>query len=405
MIDQNNFHLFAPLLYQVGTALLEPAEIATPTRALLRRIKNAEFKLATVSGVDLDAKRVHTDRGEVDYDYLVLAAGSKTNFFGDAELEKKTVGIKNLTDAVDLRNRAIALFEEARWAGSPEERRRSMSFVVVGGGSTGVETAGALQELIQHVFKKDFKEMSVEEASVTLIEASDRLLPPFHPTLQQGAAHQLRRKGVVLRLNTSVEEVRDGSAKLSDGSVIPAALVVWAAGVRGTDLGAQLASHLGPGHTVPVGPTLQLPGHPEAFVIGDLAGVQWKGRQLPMLAPVASQGGKHAARNIVHLLKNEPLEAFEYRDKGIMSTIGRNSAVMQFRGFRTEGFFAWVSWLLVHLLLIVSGRNQISILVNWFWNYIRNERAARLILKPNAAMAQTGTVETGDPAVSPRTGA
>ncbi|MDQ3941342.1 MAG: NAD(P)/FAD-dependent oxidoreductase [Actinomycetota bacterium] len=396
LIDQNNYHLFAPLLYQVATSLLEPAEIATPIRAILRRVRNAEFLMARVLSIDFDRNQVITDRGEVAFDYLVLAAGSKTNYFGNAALEKATVAMKNLNDALDLRNRVLSLAEEAKWARDAEARRKLLSFVVVGGGSTGVETAGALQELIHHVLRKDFKEMSLADASVTLLEASDRLLPPFHPRLQQGAARQLRKKGVEVRLNTSLTEVRAGEALLSDGSIIPAGLVVWAAGVAATDLGDVVSDDLGKGRTVRVEPTLQLPGHPNVFAIGDLAAVEWQEQQLPMLAPVALQGGKHAARNIKHLVKGEPPEEFRYLDKGIMSTIGRNSAVMQFRGLRSEGYFAWLSWLFVHLLLIVSGRSQLSILMNWFWNYVKNDRAARLILKPTEAMATARTTTESD---------
>lgn len=392
VIDQNNYHLFAPLLYQVSTALLEPGEIATPTRAILRPIKNAEFKLAQVQDVDFEAKRVQTDMGDVDYDYLILAAGSKTNYFGNHELERATVGMKNMNDALDLKNRVLSLFEQARWVTSEAERRKLLSFVVVGGGSTGIETAGAIQELIHHVLRKDFKEMSIQDSRVTLLEAGDRLLPPFHEKLQKGAARQLQRKGIDVRLNTALKEVRGHKAVLSDGSVIDAGMVVWAAGVCGSDLGAEISDKLERGGRVPVGPTLQLEGRPEVFVIGDLAATAWKGQTLPMIAPVASQGGKHVARNIKHILKGEPLEDFSYLDKGIMSTIGRNSAVMQFRGVRSEGFFAWMSWLFVHLVLIVSGFSQIRILINWFWNYIKNDRPARLILKPHDAMASTRSV-------------
>ena len=391
LIDQNNYHLFAPLLYQVSTALLDPSEIAEPIRKILRPIRNAEFKMATVLDVDFDAQRVNTDRGDVPYDYLILAAGSQTNFFGNKDLEASTVGMKNLNDALALRNRALSCFEQARWTTDAEARRELLSFVVVGGGSTGIETAGALQELIANVLRKDFKEMDTSEARVTLLEASDRVLPPFAARLQKAALHQLEKKKIHVRLNTALQEVRARRAVLSDGDVIPAGLVVWAAGVRAADLGTEISENLGRGGAVPVGPTLQLAGRPEVFVVGDLAAVEWKGEQLPMVAPVASQGGKRAARNIVAMIKGQPLENFKYLDKGIMSTIGRNSAVMQFRKVTSEGFFAWLSWLFVHLVLIVSGRSQLSIIMNWFWNYIRNDRPARLILE-QAGPAESDTI-------------
>ena len=381
LVDQHNYHLFSPLLYQVGTALLDPSEIATPVRAVVGPIDNAEFHLGRVEGIDLDSRTVKTDREDIAYDYLVVCTGSRTNFFGNRTLEERSVGLKDMDDALSLRSRVLDLFEKAKWEQDTAKHSRLLTFVVVGGGSTGIETAGALIELIHFNLKKDFKEMDLSEVSVTLVEGSDAVLGPFHPKLQQSALRTLERKGVKVMLNTRVGEVRDGEVELSDGTVMPCGLVVWTAGVCASELGSAVASELGRGGRVPVDSTLQLPGHPEVFVIGDLAQITEDGKVLPMLAPVAQQGGRCAARNISAMAEGRTPERFKYMDKGIMSTIGRNAAVAQVGPLRIGGFVGWLAWLFVHLLLIVSFRSQVSIVVNWAWNYALNDRPARTILR------------------------
>lgn len=381
LIDRHNFNTFSPLLYQVGTALLDPSEICHPVRSVIRRVRNSEFLLADVTGFDLDNRVVITDQGLVAYDYLIVAAGSQTNFFGNASIEARSVGMKNLPDAMALRNEVIRRFEAARWTDDHEERLKLLTFIVVGGGSTGVETAGALEELIRHALRKDFKEMDISDVKVRLLEAADRLLPPFAPRLQEMAKRRLEKIGVEVRLNTAVDKVDEDRVHLADGTWLPAGLVIWAAGVRGTELVGALTDEPARQYTVPVEPTLNLPGRPEVFVIGDMAGFVENGQQLPMLAPVASQEGKLVARNIRAILEGKPPRPFKYLDKGTMSTIGRNSAVVQFKGLKFGGFFGWISWLFVHLVLIVSFRNQLGIISTWFYNYIRNDRPARLILE------------------------
>jgi NADH dehydrogenase len=384
LIDKNNYNLFAPLLYQVGTALLDPSEIAHPIRGLIQPVRNCEFLMATVTGFDLQERIVRTDRGDVAYDYLIVALGSETNFFSNRSIERRSVAMKTLEDAIALRNEVLRRFEEARWASDPAERARLLTFMIIGGGSTGVETAGAIQELVRRVLKKDFKEMSLDQVQVILLEAADRLLPPFHPKLQQKALKTLEKMGVKVMFGAAVKRVDRERVILSDRSELPGGLVVWTAGVKASSLGSDLSSALSTAGTVKVEETLQLPGHPEVFVVGDLAAFDFEGSPLPMLGAVAGQEGKRAGRNLRALVEGKPQKPFHYRNKGMMSTIGRNSAVVQFRRLRFGGFIGWAAWLFVHLVLIVSFRTQLVIIWNWFWNYLSNDRPARLILDGEA---------------------
>ncbi|MGH2813324.1 MAG: NAD(P)/FAD-dependent oxidoreductase [Actinomycetota bacterium] len=384
LIDKNNYNLFAPLLYQVGTALLDPSEIAHPIRGLIQPVRNCEFLMATVTGFDLQERIVRTDRGDVAYDYLIVALGSETNFFSNRSIERRSVAMKTLEDAIALRNEVLRRFEEARWASDPAERARLLTFMIIGGGSTGVETAGAIQELVRRVLKKDFKEMSLDQVQVILLEAADRLLPPFHPNLQQKALKTLEKMSVKVMFGAAVKRVDRERVILSDRSELPGGLVVWTAGVKASSLGSDLSSALSTAGTVKVEETLQLPGHPEVFVVGDLAAFDFEGSPLPMLGAVAGQEGKRAGRNLRALVEGKPQKPFHYRNKGMMSTIGRNSAVVQFRRLRFGGFIGWAAWLFVHLVLIVSFRTQLVIIWNWFWNYLSNDRPARLILDGEA---------------------
>ncbi len=381
LIDQHNYHLFTPLLYQVASAVLDPSEIAHPARAILRLLKNVDFRVGRVDSVGLDARRVTTESGTIAYDYLVLAAGSVNNYFGNRSIEDHSYALKDLGQALALRNRVLSQFEAASWSQDPVLRKQLLTFAVVGGGPTGVEYAGALCELIHLVLRKDFPRMDMSTVEILLIEASDRLLPAFSPELQQAAVKTLRRKGITLLLNASVGEVGDSVLKLSDGRSLQVGTVVWTAGVRGGELAGNVGKTPSRARRVAVEPTLQLPGHPEVFVIGDMAELIQDGAPLPMLAPVAIQQGHWAAKNIEALIRRQAPRPFRYRDRGIMATIGRNAAVAQIGRLHLVGFPGWVVWLFVHLVMIIGFRNRIIVLLNWAWEYFFFDRPVRLIAR------------------------
>ncbi len=388
LIDRNNYHLFTPLLYQVATALLNPTEIAQSVRSIIRPVRNAEFRMANVTGVQLDDHRVETDLGTVGYDFLILAAGSQTNFFGNAEFRTKTFEVKDLPGAIRLRDRILEQFERARWTKDAAERRRLLSFVVVGGGPTGVEFAGALAELIKHALKKDFRRLDVNEIEIHLVEASDKLLAPFAEKLQHAARRTLERLGVKLVQKAEVKTVKDGSVELGNGQTLRVGTVIWAAGVKACELAEQLHQAAGHHGAVKVDPTLQLPGHPEVFVVGDMAAVEQRGKQLPMLAPVAIQEAKLASRNIRAMVAGQPLHSFRCRDKGLMATVGRNAAVAQMGKLQLTGRAGWVAWLLVHLLFIIGFRRKSRVLLSWAWNYVSYDRPIRLIVWTNGTPSE-----------------
>ena len=388
LLDRNNFHLFTPLLYQVASALLDPGEIARPVRALVRPLRNVEFRLASVTGVDLGARLVRTDRGDVSYDYLVLAAGSQTNFFGNRSAEAESLGLKELGEGLALRNQVLELFEAARWEPDPTVRRRLLTFVIVGGGPTGVEYAGALAELIKLVLARDFRGMDQSEIRVVLVEGADDLLGAFAPGLRASAAAALRKRGVEVLTGTLVRSVAEGVVALADGRSIPAGTVVWTAGVRASPLAGALGVEARRSGRVGVEPSLQLPGHPEVFVVGDMAYLEQDGQELPMLIPVAMQEAKQVGRAIRALVAGRPAPAFRYDDPGIMATIGRNAGVAQIGPLRLSGFLGWLTWLFVHLVNVVSFRSKLIVLVNWAWEYLLYDRPVRLILQ--AAAPRTG---------------
>jgi NADH dehydrogenase len=381
LLDRNNFHLFTPLLYQVASALLDPAEIARPVRALVRPLHNVEFRTAEVSGVDLDARVVRTDHGEVPYDYLVLAAGSTTNYFGNADLAARSMGLKELGEGLALRNHVLELFEAARWEHDAATRRRLLSFVVVGGGPTGVEYAGALAELIKLVLSRDFRGLDHSEIRIVLVEGAPDLLSAFAPDLRRSARHELEKRGVAVWTGALVRSIQGADVHVADGRSITASTVVWTAGVRASALGGTLGVETRRSGRVPVEPSLQLPAHPEVFVIGDLAYLEQDGQELPMLIPVAMQEAKHVARMIRDRIAGRPATAFRYDDPGIMATIGRNAGVAQIGRVHLSGFIGWLTWLFVHLVNVVSFRSKLIVLVNWAWEYVLYDRPVRLILR------------------------
>jgi len=382
LVDRNNYHQFSPLLYQVATSAIDSADIAHPTRAVLRKIPNAQFRLGDVQVVDLDGRIVRTDRGTIAYDYLVLACGSTSTYFGNQSIAERSYAMKTLTDSLLLRNRILSRFEAADWAQDDRTRKEMLTFAIVGGGPAGVECAGALAELIGRVLRHDFKELDMRSAQILLLQSGPALLEPFEPPLREAARRRLERMGVDVRLNTRVVEVRDGEIQLADGTVLPVGTVIWTAGVEGAVVEEGLSSlPAGARRTLKVGPTLQAPGHPEVFVIGDLAAFDaGGGRQLPQLGPVAIQQGRLAAGNIDAIVRGKKPRPFKYLDKGIMATVGRNTAVVQSGPIRMKGRVGWLVWLFLHLLLIVGFRNRLSVLLNWSWNYFLFDRPVRLVI-------------------------
>ena len=381
LVDRNNYHLFTPLLYQVASAVLDPGEIARPVRQLIRPLRNADFLLAKITGADFEQHQLLTEHGPLPYDYLVLASGSQSDYFGNATLARHAFGLKDLDEGLAIRNRILMRFEEARWTDDRERRRTLLTFAVVGGGPTGVEMAGALSELIHLVLAKDYRDLDLGLVRVVLLEAAGSLLGTFAEPLRDAARRSLEKKGVEVLLKAKVADVTANSISLADGHEIPASTVIWTAGVRASEVGSALGLPLARQARVQVLPTLQLTGHPEVFVIGDLAGATDDGAPLPMLIPVAMQEGRHVAATIRDVLRGYGATNFRYRDPGIMATIGRNSAVAQLGPVRLSGFLGWLMWLTVHLVNVVSFRSRVVVLVNWAWDYLFFDRPIRLIVR------------------------
>ena len=365
----------------MASALLDPGEIARPVRQLIRPLRNADFLQASITGVDFEGRRLLTDRGPLTYDYLVLAMGAKTDYFGNPSLAEHTLGLKELDEGLAIRNQVLSQFEASRWATNASDRRRLLTFVVTGGGPTGVEMAGAISELIRLALRKDYRDLDTNEVRVVLIEAAPYVLVQFVPALRQAALRSLERKGVEVMLQTKVDAVTENSVKLADGQEIPAGTVIWTAGVKASEIGRSTGAPLVRQERVSVADTLQIPGHPVVFVIGDLAGAQHGGAPLPMLIPVAMQAGRHVGESIADMVRGGGAKAFRYKDPGIMATIGRNSAVAQIGWLHLSGFPGWLFWLGVHLVNVISFRSRLVVLVNWAWEYLFYDRPVRLIVR------------------------
>ncbi|HEX6605281.1 MAG TPA: NAD(P)/FAD-dependent oxidoreductase [Chloroflexia bacterium] len=381
VLDRNNYHGFWPLLYQVATAGLEPESIAYPVRAIVRRYRNAGFRMGQVDGIDFARRLVRASDRQIPYDYLILAAGSANNYFGNDALAEHTYGLKDIGDGERLRNRILSSFEAAVSEPDPARRQALLTFVIVGAGPTGVELAGAIAELIHHVLRKDYPMLDVGRARVVLVEAIDRVLAAFPESLQRSARRRLEQLGVEVILNAPVKSVSEQAVTFADGQPLPARTVVWAAGIRSAHLVDALDLPLGRGARVKVLPTLNVPGHPEVFAIGDLVYLEgYKGDQpYPQVAPVAIQQGRHAARNILAQMAGRPMRPFHYFDKGSMATIGRRAAVFDAFGIRLSGVLAWFGWLFVHLIYLIGFRNRLIVLANWIYNYFTYDRGVRLI--------------------------
>ena len=381
LLDRNNYHLFQPLLYQVATAGLEPEQIAKPVRAILRGQKNFDFRMVEVTGVDLAQRRLATSGGPISYDFLVLAHGGETNFFGLDSMMKHGLGLKDIGDAVTIRNHVLTCFEQAMLETDAERRRAKLTFIVVGGGPTGVEMAGALSELIRLVLVKDYPRLNIKDVRILLLEATDKLLASMPERLREAAGKTLWRKWIDVRFGATVADFDGEQIRLKSGEIIPAHTVIWAAGVRAAELSGRLGLPTARQGRIAVEPTLQVQGHPDVYIIGDAAYGEQNGEPLPMVAPVAIQMAETAARNIARTLRNKPLQEFRYRDQGTLATIGRNAAVAHVFGLNLSGFPAWVMWLVVHIIQLIGFRNKLFVLLNWAWDYFFYERAARLITR------------------------
>lgn len=380
LIDRHNYHTFLPLLYQVAAAEIEPEEIAYPVRSILRKLPNVLFAMAEVKEVNLAARMVKSERLANPYDFLVLATGSATHFFGVPGAAEHAFPLKTQEQGIALRNHILCRFEHAAHDADPERRRQMLTFTIIGGGPTGVEFAGALAELIRGPLTRDYPTMDFSEVRIVLLEAADTPLPSLQECCRAYALARLRRMGVEVRLQAKVSKVLPGAVRLKDGTVIPTETVVWTAGVRGNSLGETSGLKTARNGQVVVRSTLQVPDHPEVYIIGDLAYVEQGGHPLPMIAPVAIQQGAAVAQNIMRQIAGQDPLPFHYRDRGTMVTIGRNAAVAHFGGWGFAGFPAWVVWLSVHLFNLIGFRNRLFVLINWAWDYFFYERAVRLIL-------------------------
>lgn len=400
IIDRNNYHAFLPLLYQVATAAVESEHIAAPVRSVIRamgkRGRNVDFLLAEARGADFDrrvlAVEVPPDQKgngaprqlEIPYDYLLLCPGSVTNTFGVPGADEHAFSLKSLEEAVRLRNHILRSFEGASRSMvdasmTPDERQRRLCMVVVGGGPTGVELAGAMAELTRGALSRDFPRLGLSQPCVTLLEAGDGLLPGFPPRLRYYARRKLMAMGVDVRLGAQVERVGPQGAHLKGGDAVLAHTVVWTAGVKGESVAARLGLPQAPNGQVLALPTLQAAGRPEVFLAGDICRQDHQGRPLPMFAPPAIQEGRHAARGILRLIRGQQPTPFRYFDKGMMATIGKRAAVVSLRGLSFTGLAAWLVWLVVHLAYLIGFRNRLFVLANWAVDYIWSERCVRLI--------------------------
>jgi len=413
IVDRRNHHTFQPLLYQVATAGLSPGEIAYPIRAIFRDAKNTEVLLDEVTGFDLDRRQVKMDEDRLDYDYLIIGGGATHAYFGHDEWEPIAPGLKTVEDATEIRRRILLAFELAERRASLEHRQTGLNFVIVGAGPTGVELAGAVAEIAHRVVAGNFRAIDPSRARIVLVEAGPRVLPAYAEDLSHSAERQLRRLGVEVMVNAKVTAVEPHAVHLDD-TVLPAEVILWAAGVAASPLGRMLGCPLDRAGRVIVGPDLTIPDHPEVFVIGDMAASrQEDGTLVPGVAPAAIQMGEYAARTILEDVSAKPHRPFHYWDKGSLATIGRNAGIAQFGRLHLSGFVAWMAWLTVHIYFLIGFRNRLQVLWEWAWAYLRFQRGARLItgqsdsITPVAALENpttpltAGRVEGSEPITQP----
>ncbi|PYL06113.1 MAG: FAD-dependent oxidoreductase [Verrucomicrobia bacterium] len=381
VVDRTNYHLFQPLLYQVATAALSPADIAAPIRAVLSKCKNIEVILAEVQAVDAQAKKVRMADGERDYDFLIVATGARHSYFDHPEWEKLAPGLKSLEDAVEIRRRILMAFEQAEKISDEAARRAAMTFVIVGGGPTGVEMAGAIAEIARYTLAKDFRHIDPAQARVILIEGEPRVLAAYPEDLQISAMKQLHDLGVEIRTGVHATNLTEDGLNVGD-EYIPSRVKIWAAGNNASYVGHSLGAPIDRVGRVIVNDDLTIPGHPEVQVIGDLANFSHQtGKPLPGVSPVAMQQGRHAARNILAMIEGRKPQRFRYWDKGSMATIGRARAVADLKFIHLNGLPAWLAWLFVHIIFLVGFRNRLAVLFQWGWAYLTFNAGARLITR------------------------
>jgi NADH dehydrogenase len=389
VVDRTNHHLFQPLLYQVATAGLSAPEIAQPIRSILSRKKNITVLLEQAVDFNLAKREVVLETKTLPYDYLVLALGSRNNYFGHPEWEQFAPGLKTLDDAVRIRSHALLAFEKAENTSDAAERERLMTIIIIGGGPTGVELAGAFAELARHVLRRDFRNIDPRHAKIILVEGAPRVLSHLPEDLSESAARQLKKLGVKIHTGVQVKKIHPGSVELADGEIIRGENILWAAGVSAVPLTKKLGVELDKSSRVKVNPDLSVPGHPEIFAVGDMTLVLDKnGKPVPGVSPAAMQEARHVARIIDAEIdgKTNARTPFKYWDKGTMATIGRSKAVAMVGKFKISGFFAWLAWLVLHLVFLVGFRNKIVVIIQWIYSYFAYKRGARIItnipLKP-----------------------
>ena len=382
IIDRRNHHLFQPLLYQVATASLNASDVAQPIRRVVKDQKNTQVLLAEVTGIDVETRQLSTADGQaIDYDYLIVATGATHTYFGHDEWETHAPSMKSIEDALDVRRRLLIAFEEGELAGDPQTKAAWLTFVIVGGGPTGVELAGSLAEMARDALTGEFRHIDPATARIVLVEGVDRLLPGFPAKLSAWARKDLERLGVEVRTGTLVQSI-DGTGVELAGERIEARTVLWAAGVRASPLGGLLGAELDRAGRVLVQADLSVTGHAEVFVVGDLAAVFQDGKLVPGVAQGALQGGRHAANMIIAARAGEATTAFAYKDKGMLAAIGRAAAVADLPGMEISGFFAWVVWAAVHIYFLIGFRNRAAVMAQWSWSFLSQERGARLITGP-----------------------
>ena len=378
LVDRGNAHLFQPLLYQVATASLSPGDIAAPIRSILRTQANVEVWMAEAVDVDVARRTLKLHDAELRYDYLVLAAGATHAYFGHPEWAAVAPGLKTIDDALEMRRRFLLAFEAAEREADADARRRELTFVIIGGGPTGVELAGAMSEIAREVMPRDFRSIDTSTARILLLEGGPRVLAAYTPKSSDAATAQLRRLGVEVRTNAHVTSVEPGAVLIGDER-IDAGNVFWAAGVLASPLGARLGAPLDRAGRVLVEPDCSIPNHPEIFVVGDLAALQQDGRPVPGVAPAAIQMGRHVAKTIRNEIAGAPRAPFRYVDKGSLATIGRAAAVAEIAGAKLSGVIAWLVWVFVHVMYLIGFRNRVLVMLQWAWAYATYQRGIRLI--------------------------